>query len=90
MEYADYIDLGTALKFPPPPPPSQAVPRALEFAQEYDLVAKLINAIVNHRHEISDLVTELRGAKPLILEELAEASPETRELLVEVGALGKE
>ena len=46
--------------------------------------------IVLHRHEINDLVAELRETKPLILQELAGASPETRELLVEVGALGKE
>ena len=30
-------------------------PRAFEFAQEYDQAAKVINAIVLHRHEINDL-----------------------------------
>jgi len=64
-------------------------PRALEFAQDYDKAAKLVNAIVNHRHEINDLVAELKGTKPLILQELAEASPETRDLLTEVGTLRK-
>ena len=64
-------------------------PRAMEFAQEYDQAAKVIKAIVLHRHEINDLVEELKNTKPLILQELAEASPETRELLVEVGALQK-
>ena len=62
-------------------------PRAMEFAQEYDQAAKVINAIVLHRHEINDLVVELRAVKQLILRELAGASPETRELLVKVGAL---
>ena len=62
-------------------------PRAMEFAKEYDQAAKVINAIVNHRHEINDLVAELRGSKPLILQELAAASEETAELLVEVRAL---
>ena len=62
-------------------------PRALEFAQEYDQAAKVINAIVLHRHEINDLVAELKATRPLILQELAAVSQETRELLVEVGAL---
>ena len=66
---------------------SELSPRALEFAQDYDKAAKLVNAIVNHRHETNDLVAELRKTKPLILQELAEASPETKELLAEVGAL---
>ena len=64
-------------------------PRAMEFAQEYDQAARAINAIVLHRHEINDLVAGLRETKPLILQELAGASPETRELLVEVRALQK-
>ena len=38
--------------------------------------------------EINDLVAELGITKPLILQELAETSPETRELLVGVGAFG--
>ena len=62
-------------------------PRATEFAQEYDHAAQLINAIVLHRHEINDLVAELKEARSVILNELAKADPETRELLVEVGAL---
>ena len=60
-------------------------PRALEFAQDYDQAAKLINAIVLHRHEINDLIEELKGIKPLILAELAAVSPETKELLVGAG-----
>jgi hypothetical protein len=63
-------------------------PRALEFAQAYDQAAKLIDGIVLRRHEINDLAAELREVKESILEELAAASPETAELLREVGAIG--
>jgi len=61
-------------------------PRALEFAQQYDHAAKLIDAIVLHRHEIDELVAQLREVRPVILDELAAASPEAAGLLKEVGA----
>ncbi|MBC8330186.1 MAG: hypothetical protein ISR76_07625 [Planctomycetes bacterium] len=62
-------------------------PRALEFAQAYDHAAKLIDGIILHRHEIDELRAELCEVKDSILEELAAASPETQQLLKEVGAL---
>ena len=61
-------------------------PRALEFAQQYDQAAKLIDAIVLHRHEVDELVAQLREVRPVILDELAAASPEAAGLLKEVGA----
>ena len=72
---------------PPTTRSTDLSPRAMEFAQEYDHAAKVINAIVLHRHEINDLVAELKETKSLILQELAGASSETRELLERVGAL---
>ncbi|RMH03523.1 MAG: hypothetical protein D6702_05715 [Planctomycetota bacterium] len=62
-------------------------PRALEFAKAYDRAAKLIDAIVLRRHEIADFTAELREVRPVILEELAAASPEAGELLRELGVL---
>jgi hypothetical protein len=72
----------------PPMTSNGLSPRALEFAQAYDQAAKLIDGIVLRRHEINDLAAELREVKESILEELAAASPETAELLREVGAIG--
>ncbi len=62
-------------------------PRALEFAQQYDQAAKLIDSIVLHRHEIQELSEALGEVRPVILQELAAASPEAAELLKELGAL---